>query len=302
MDNYGKDFEDYPLWSYTKSQICCWEIKNRIGLNSSMKEALSYAKKCITMYENDKNYDKNYPGIYHNYSSIVFEAYEAGDIESFQDSYPDAIKCIDNAILLNANFAKYYYTKGKLLMAYCDLSEFKEEKLYDEAEMLFEKAIDKEDSTRESYALRIVDYETALLRCKTERRLGRIDTMLKDANEKQKESMKLQQRVKDDLEEQKRTTLEVLAFFSAIISLIITNVQVVLKADMFSAIIIMFLFLGIMILSFTFLHIVILNGKRNLTKGILIFIIAGAVCMLVAIIIAICYFDVNKNAYVCYLR
>lgn len=146
-------------------------------------------------------------------------------------------------------------------------------RLYDKAEKLFNRAIDMEDSSREDYAIKIVDYETALLRCKTECRLKEIDVALKEAKDNQEKTVEIQKQtqalvqdsktLKEELEEQKKGTLELLGFFSGIISLIVVTSQVVLNLDMISACVVMLLFLGTLIMAFSFFHFIILNGARK---------------------------------------
>lgn len=93
--------------------------------------------------------------------------------------------------------------------------------------------------------------------------------------------------LKDELESQKKETLELLGFFSGIISLIMVTSQVVIELDMISATVIMLMFLGILILAFTFFHFIILNGKRKTTKSIVFFVIFGILMIFVALILVI---------------
>lgn len=272
VETYRDDFSIFPLWYYTNSQILYQEERNKN--KADMSEALASAKKCIDIYNTDKRYDPNYPGIYHNFCELVFYASELGDKESFEDNYELAGEYIEKAKSLNPKFAKYYYTEGRLLMAKCRyVSPEEAGRLYDKAEKLFNRAIDMEDSSREDYAIKIVDYETALLRCKTERRLKEIDVALKEAKDNQEKTVEIQKQtqalvqdsktLKEELEEQKKGTLELLGFFSGIISLIVVTSQVVLNLDMISACVVMLLFLGTLIMAFSFFHFIILNGARK---------------------------------------
>lgn len=185
VDTFCTDFIEYPLWYYTNSQIRYQEEKNKE--NADMSEALASAKKCIDIYNNDNRYNPKYPGIYHNFCELVFYASELGDVDSFEENFELAKKYIEEAQNINPKFAKYYYTYGRLLMAKCRyVLPSEASKLYDKAERLYERAIDIEDSFQECYAIKIVDYETALLKCKTERRLKDIDIALAEAKENQK--------------------------------------------------------------------------------------------------------------------
>ena len=282
VETYRDDFNNFPLWHYTNSQILYYEErdKNKADLN----EALASAQKCIEIYNSDERYNPDYPGIYHNFCELVFFASELGDKKSFEGNYELAKKYIEKAKNINPGFAKYYYTEGRLLMAKCRyISSEEAYKLYDKAERQFNRAIDMEDSSRDDYAIRIVDYETALLRCKTERRLKEIDVALNEAKENQKKTIEIQKQtetlvgdsriLKEELEAQKKGTLELLGFFSGIISLIIVTSQVVLNLNLISAVVIMVLFLGTLILAFSFFHFVILNGAEKTTKTIVLFMI-----------------------------
>lgn len=300
VETYGSLFSGYPLWHYTKSQMLYQE--EREHKNPNMSKAIEAAKKCISIYEDNDDYDKNYPGIYHNFCELVYNAFELKDKSCFSENLEYAKKCIETAIFINENFAKYYYTKGRLLMAESVVTRTD---YFDDAENFILKAIDKEDSSNDNYALKIIDYETALLRCKTERRLKEIDVAIKNAEDTQKEIKKLQaenekrekafdDQLKDDeknfqkeLENQKKETLEVLGFFSGIISLIVVTSQVVLNLDMISASVIMLLFLGTMIIAFSFFHFVVLNGERKKEGLIVGYIAAGIIIIAVALGIAI---------------
>lgn len=295
VDNYKYKFESFPLWHYVNSQIGYQEEKNKV--NPDLSLTLESAMKCIEIYENNKQYDSSYPGIYHNFSELVFYASELGNINLFQKNFEKAIECIEKAKRYNPNYGKYYYTQGRLLMAQCKYDEsLNINNIYDKAEKLFEKAIDIEDSSNDNYSIKIIDYETALLRCKTERHLKEVDIALKDAKKNQESSLILQRKteklmqdsrkIKEEVELQKRETLELLGFFSGIISLIVVTSQVVLNLDMLSATVIMLLFLGTLILAFSFFHLIILNGKEKMTKGIIAFLIFGIILIIVAIVMA----------------
>lgn len=306
VDNFKDDFSCFPLWHYTNSQIRYQEERDKD--NPDMTEALVSAKKCIEIYKSDERYNSNYPGIYHNFCELVFYASELGDKESFQANLELAKEYIEVAKNINPKYAKYYYTQGRLLMAQCRYETPEvSSKIYDRAERLFNRAIDMEDSSRDGYAIKIVDYETALLRCKTERRLKDIDMALVEAKENQAKNIEIQKKtenlvkdsktLKEELESQKKETLELLGFFSGIISLIVVTVQVVLNLDMVSAAVIMLLFLGTMILAFSFFHFVILNGTRQATRSIVLFIILGVVLVVGSLSIAIVskYIGVSQN-------
>ncbi len=183
-------------------------------------------------------------------------------------------------------------------MAHCrEISMQEAKREYDKAEFLINKAIDLEDSSRNDYAIKIVDYETALLRCKTERKLKEIDIALASAHDNQNKTIEVQKQteglikesqvLKEELEGQKKETLELLGFFSGIISLIVVTSQVVLNLDIVSASVIMLLFLGSIILAFSFMHFIILNGARKPSKTIVGFVTFGIVLIMVAIAMAI---------------
>ena len=296
VDSFQDDFSYFPLWHYTNSQIRYQEEKGRD--DADLRQAIASAGRCIEIYENDDRYDSNYPGIYHNFSELVFYASELGDHTSFLENYEKALERIEKAKNINPKFAKYYYTHGRLLMAHCrEISMQEAKREYDKAEFLINKAIDLEDSSRNDYAIKIVDYETALLRCKTERKLKEIDIALASAHDNQNKTIEVQKQteglikesqvLKEELEGQKKETLELLGFFSGIISLIVVTSQVVLNLDIVSASVIMLLFLGSIILAFSFMHFIILNGARKPSKTIVGFVTFGIVLIMVAIAMAI---------------
>lgn len=282
VDN-SQEMKKFPLWNYAYSVI----LKDNNN-ESDMQMALTFANKCIEIYVENSNYDENYPGIYHNYAELVYFSYDKKYSTIINDDicYENAIKYIDKSITINHIYAKYYYTKARLLSV---------KGRYQEATDLINKAIDIEDSSKKNYSLIINEYKTTLLSCKINQKLDLIDKKIKELDitisemksvkedlnsvksETQNEMKNLQEtsmKISSDLENEKKSVLELLGFFSGIISLIIVTSQVLLGLKTLESIAVLVAFLGVLVISLGVLHIIIANTKKNyMTQSVIIIVI-----------------------------
>jgi len=144
---YKLEFDNRPLFLYQMSSI----YKNDLTY-SSLCLALEYARKSIQKIELSNT---NYPGFYNNFSEIVAISFE-NTIITDNSVLDEAISSINKAIMINPNYAKYYFTLGRLLIIYKDFNEAKNNLM---------KAIDLEDSSRKDYQMRISEYQDVIMKC-----------------------------------------------------------------------------------------------------------------------------------------
>lgn len=249
-------FYEFPLWHYAISTSTASDLSNE----TDMHLAISEAEKCIQMINEKEEYDSNYAGIYHNYADIVANTLER-KYSTNEGTYEKAMEYIDFAIKINPRYAKYYYTKGRLHLI-C--------KEYSEAKTLFYYAIDKEDSSKKDYSLRISLYSDALNRCNSEERLFDLERQMSQKIEDMTEAAK---KMDEELAEQKKQTLELLGFFSGIISLIIVTTEMVSELRAIEAVSILIAFLGTLLVAFSYLGFMTLNRKNKLVPRIVFTII-----------------------------
>lgn len=251
------DLAIFPLWHYAYSTCLASELSNS---ETDMHLAINEAEICIRKYEELPGYDRNYPGIYHNYSEIVYNAldreYQVDDV-----IFQSALQYIDRAMAINPMYAKYYYTKGRLLLA---------KKHYGEAKDLLQRAIDLEDSKKKDYSIRIAQYSDVLTRCKSEERLYRLERQLSN---KLEEMNKQSAKINEELADQKKQTLELLGFFSGIISLIIVTTQALISINLKDAALILITFLGVLLVAFSYLGFMTLSRKDKIAVRVIFFIL-----------------------------
>lgn len=297
--------DKHPLWHYAYSQILSKASgeKNK----DIMLRALEECKECIDIYMNPYNeFDWKYPGIYHAYAELVYETIEQGFLDDADDErkehIQEGLKAIDIAIKCNPNRAKYYYTKGRLISV-----EENNQDRFKDAKELINQAINMEDSTRKDYDIICGQYMSALTKCKNDEEIQKLQNEInkqldiikltskeqseqmdeltsqlkkeilvaEEAAKQQEEQMKkatekLNQEIiaaKSAIEEEKKSVLEMLGFFSGIISIIIVSSQIVLALNAIDAMILLLGFFGVLILAFTFLRFVIIDGSFKNDNG-----------------------------------
>ncbi len=255
LDEYDVKFSNRPLLLYSKSLV----FKEKGGAGN-LKIALQYANESIDIINDNSNaYDKRYAGFYNNYAEIVAQASEEGDDIS-EELFEKAIEYINKAFMYNKKYPKYYCTLGRLQSCM---------KNFDDAKENIKKAIDNEDSKKNDYALRIAEYQDYLVRCNTNETLSKMEIKI---NEKTKEI----ERICEGLQDEKGTMLEFLGFFSAIITFIISPVQISTKMEFKEAVSLILVMLGALIIVFGTLRVLLKNDKKAIISTV-VFSIIGIV-------------------------
>ena len=222
--NFGSLFNTIPLY---------WHLKSLLyrQSKSTYKLALENAVKA-------KDTLPEHPGVLHSYAEIVAlmaedEQERGRDCETKEnclafDHLDSAVAAIDQALELESDYAKFYCTKGRLLALQGE---------FDKGQKSILKAIDKENSNEKDYAIRINEYMYIMTRIEREQMLKFSEkqieevsaqaTKLKaDAARLQLESENRIMELKLSLEEVRTQNLQILGFFTAIISFTIASIQI----------------------------------------------------------------------------
>ncbi len=241
---YKLEFDNRPLFLYQMSSI----YKNDLTY-SSLCLALEYARKSIQKIELSNT---NYPGFYNNFSEIVAISFE-NTIITDNSVLDEAISSINKAIMINPNYAKYYFTLGRLLIIYKDFNEAKNNLM---------KAIDLEDSSRKDYQMRISEYQDVLMKCSLSISISKLE----DSLNKYESSRK---KLKKELDEMRNSIIEFIGFFAAIIALIITTVQISTNFNFTDAIKLIGFMIGGIIAAFSSLRIILNFSKKSILQMII---------------------------------
>lgn len=212
----------------------------------------------FNMWEHIDEHYKMMPAFIQIYTETVALCFEN---EIFKiESKPElnilqqAIELIKIAIA-NRDYAKFYATLGRL--QHCN-------KQYDTAISNINKAIDKEDSDRIDYAIRISEYGLAIAKIEmsmyTEKKVKELHDFKLGVNE-----------LKSEITKSKYDNITFLGFFSAIISFLLGNVQVLNSNSTISIhdrYQLLIALPGVIIITFASLNFVTLT-KETIKKSIL---------------------------------
>lgn len=164
---------------------------------------------------------------------------------------------VNRAISGDAGYAKFYSTKGRL---FC-LKE-----LYDEADHYVKLAIEKEDSRRMDYAIRIGNYQAVLMRIQQRKN---IQALRRELEHHQSAQQEMYEQIKDKADEINGSlmrNLEYLGIFAGIISFTIGSLSLANGASKYSLIgagaLILILF-GALVGTYGLFDIIIHGYKRK---------------------------------------
>ena len=241
VNEYGGQFTSKPLYKFTMSTI----YKNK-GSRNELNLALQYAQEAIEQVV-------NYPGYFNNYAEIVAHALEEGiKLDDKEKTISKAFLYINKAIIINNKYAKYYCNLGRL--QYCT-GEFTEAK----ASIL--KAIDLEDNSKRDYAIRIADYQYYLLKCQSTESLTKLTETV---NEKTLEIHTIKNELEKSMEKEKNKSLESLVFFTAIITFIVSTIQIASKSKFNEAVSLILVMVGGLLISFGSFSMILKTDKKSI--------------------------------------
>lgn len=259
-EKYSSSFKDYPIHDHVKSLMY-----------KTFQDKDGYLK-ALNFAENAVKYLGGHTGVLHNYCECVAENLAFFNHVS-QEQIDAAFDYIRRIIREDPDYAKFYLTKAKLLVNHKMPSEIKEDHFAD-SRMCIMDAIDKENSQLDDYALRIQEYKNYLswidmLELKKQIYLETENHRREIKERDDKISQSLEGNV-EELKELKTSHLQMLAFFTAIISLTVGSITIVSnQQDFLSATFLILAFSGALILANVALSILLGNTSTNKWKFIL---------------------------------
>lgn len=241
--DYKDKFSEKPLFVYMQSFV-----HKRKLTKTDADLSIQYARDAIAKIEKENS---RYPGFYQNFADAVLLALENQLITDKKGKLIDeASVCINKALQINPNYAKYYATLGRTQL---------QKKEYDEAKKNLNKAIDLEDSKSRNYSLKITEYENILTRC----------FLAETTNEVERNRKKIEQ----EYTKIRNSAVEFIGFFTAIVALVISTATIVVQFKVADGIRIIGFLYGGMIIALACLKISLdINKLPVLVAGILLVI------------------------------
>lgn len=276
IEKYQYEFTDIPMNNMVLS-VYFAEFQD----TRNLKKALNYSKALL----NNTEYS-NHVGVIHNYCYIVSNIIE-NQIDGGNDELQPALEKIEDLLELDSTYARFHHTRAKLLI---------ENEQFTEAMKSILKAIELEDETNKDYAIRINYYRNSLLEIKSRKLYRQMKEDISNAENRVLEQTNLiEVKVKNSEDEAKKvlkemdsmrnTNLQMLTFFTAIISFIIGSVNIISKQEsFFSASLLMLVFAGTLLLinlaaAIIFTDIKLKNFRFIITLLLGIVLIASGVCI-----------------------
>lgn len=252
---YNYLFKDKPLYLYQMSSI----HKKRLTQSDAIL-SIEYARKAKEQIE---MINEEYPGFYHNLADVIALAYE-NKLISGNDLIEEGIENITKALAIDYNYAKYYCTLGRLQML---------EGNYIEAKKNIIHAIDIEDSTRKDFALRISDYQDALVKCSIAQSMNEIENVMSNFEQNKTQ-------LEQELEKMRNSVIEFIGFFAAIVALVLASVQVSVSMRWEDGIKVIGFMIGGIIISFGCLRLILDFSLKTIAQMLLIAFVGGGFILL----------------------
>lgn len=241
VERYSDEFNEYRLNNVVLSQYYKFKF---LDANDSfaIENAIKYAKVAVA----DLNENS---GVLQNYAELVASALEA-DEDIGKQNLAEALKCIDKAMILLHDYPKHNCTKGRLLSWTGD---------YDTAKRYLRRAIDLESSDDKDSMIRISQYNDYHMDIKTREMVGKVSQHIVEAEKTMNEiNVKMKENAEEIFERldvMQTKYLEMLAFFSGIMALILSVMQIMSGFSNFNyAVGLVMVMGGVLIFSFGFLR------------------------------------------------
>jgi len=283
LKDHSHRFDSIPLNDHVKVLYY-----SHAGGKQNLLQALKYSRRLI----GNPVFDQHI-GVLHAYCDVVVSCIDEDLREEVEQDLEQANRIIDTVLDLDeGNYAKFYHTKARLLI---------ETGRFEEAASYVHQAIKYEDSGAQDYAIRISHYRSTLLNIKyrreheqmkreLEQQLEQAKSMIEQNRLDIEERINLQnqtaEKMKDEMVHLRQQNLQMLAFFTAIISFTIGSINIIGAQDNFYyAGLIILLLGGSLLLIHLGLGILLSTGrpfkwKANLfIAGVGMLMIAGAVCL-----------------------
>lgn len=264
VDAYSGKFGSKKFNSIVLSQYYKFKFLDTNNQEFAFK-ALSHSRDAVYCLN-------NVSGVLHNYSELVASCLES-DVPISKEEISSAIEYINRAIGINGSYPKQYATKGRLLSFLGD---------YDKAKNNIRKAIDLEDADGKDSLIRISQYNNYLIDIKTRESIEMLKIHMSDAENRINEGKISSELMIDKMESMQSKYLELLAFFSGVLSLIITVVvEIGIKVDKYNQMMGIIMTLGgVLLLSFSGLRMMISYSKKEESTFRLVCLLIISILML----------------------
>lgn len=206
---YEKDFSHHPSYPHylTLSYV-------DTGYHENWKEIFELAKR-NALYMNNS-------GAQHLFAEIVAMIFEEEEHFKEKDAQyyhwlNEAIKYINKALIESPNYAKYYCTKGRL---------FSLNNNFDEAQIYIRLAMEKENSAKKDYTLRIGNYQYYLLKVQSRSDREKLHSTIAGHKEEIRQSINEVTEKADMIDKSLMRNLEYLGIFSGIISFTMGSINI----------------------------------------------------------------------------
>lgn len=250
---FKEEFSERGTYNHLYSMF----LKKR-ARKGDLLAAIEYSEKAI------KSIPEN-PGIIHSYVNSVISAIEEKELATYDDALiQDLLSKIKDAISKDQNYAKFYATKGRV----CALKED-----YVKAKESIREAMDKEQSDKRDYPIRMVEYQSQLIRVEREEALKAWIDKIAIA---EKQIALGYEKIEKYGEQARTRNLEFLGFFVALVSFTIGSVHVAAQRPLLEAAQLIVTLSGALMLSFSGFTI-LLYGTSQKMRFISLFVIGGVV-------------------------
>lgn len=217
-------------------------------------------------------------GVRAAYADIVATAIDCG-LEVSRDEIETVAREIRAAIQSNPTYAKYPFLLAKLQIL---------DQEFEEAEASIRQAIDLEDSSRTTYAFRIVEYQKLELEIRVRKGLLQMDSRLQAMNDT---VQTVRSEISSVAAETKAQVLVQLGFFSGLLAIILTTVDVTKSQQHGSALAILLTMSGIIVFCWVSLSIFVINIRVKREHMLVMLIAVALVSLGVLVFFRIGAFD-----------
>ncbi|MGV2939667.1 tetratricopeptide repeat protein [Mesobacillus sp. LC4] len=246
INHYGDLFSTFELYPH----FCSMMYKEKKN-EESYQSAILYAEEAVIRLPSQE-------GVLHNYAETIVIALEEGyGINS--NLLEKAEELLNRAISLSPKYAKFHYTKGRILSL---------KKQYKRANEAILKAIDLEDSSKKDYVLRINEYQTQLAAIRNQQLNAKLEESIQDL-QASKEAMS------ESLEKSKTENLQMLGFFVAIITFTIGSFNLTKQESVMDTVFLLFILSGCLTISYVAFSVLFSDIKKNRTKILYAFLLGA---------------------------
>lgn len=238
MAKYGSSFSDKKLYRILQSTYY---------LHQEEPDSNLMAIECAWEAVQQLN---EHRGVHAHFVECVLLAMEK-NIQLPEQYIANARESVNRAIRMDPTYAKYYFFKGRLLA---------QEGKYELAKKEINKAIDLEKSGNTDYSVKLTNYKYFLMYVEN---LAITQTFKTQVMELERTSRENFNDLQEQLNSDRVKHIETLAFFAAIISLIIGFVTISANMPFKSAASLLLILAGVLVWSFSIFRLFILS-KLNL--------------------------------------